>query len=62
VLASQIAFNPVPPSGIIEGNSGSHHINVYPESFGLVGAVIFCSYFPVIGATAVPPLVLNVTV
>ena len=61
VLASHFAVNPVPPSGIIEGNSGSHHINVYPDNFGLAGADIYCWYFPVIGSTALHPLVLNVT-
>ena len=59
VLASQIAFSPVPPSGIIEGNSGSHHINVYPDNFGSVGLSTVAQYFAVIVSTCVPVEVLN---
>lgn len=48
--------------GIFDGNSGFHHLNLYPALVGLAGAVILASYFAVIDSTSLPPLASNVIV
>ena len=49
-------------AGIVEGIVWSQPENVYPSLVGLAGFVTGASNLAVIGATSVPPSVLNVRV
>jgi hypothetical protein len=57
-LATKFAHD----NGIVAGNDGFHPLNLYPALVGLDGAVIFDSYFHVIGKMSLPPSVSKVIV
>ena len=53
MLACHIAFNVTSSAGIVSGNSGFHHLNVYHDNSGSDTPPTSAQYLPVIGATSV---------